>query len=117
MQYLFIFISVVIFVALWITIINRFLPSGVISSGNRERRYDERQAKIFTEVLARTCVWLVYSLLWNLMMKLLGFVETPQAFPSAYNEVMYLIIALIWAIISYFIVQKKYTPKSDNYEE
>lgn len=116
MQYLVIFISVVVFVALWTTFINKFLPSGVISGGNKERKYDERQARIFTEVLARTCVWLVYSLLWNLLMKAIGVIEINDTIFIDYIEVVYLIIAVIWAIFSYFEVKKKYTPKRDSYE-
>jgi len=116
MQYVVIFISVVVFVALWTTFINKFLPSGVISGRNKERKYDERQARIFTEVLARTCVWLVYSLLWNLLMKAIGVIEIKETIFIDYIEVVYLIIAVIWAIFSYFEVKKKYTPKRDSYE-
>lgn len=116
MQYLLIFIAIVVFVGLWTTIINKFLPSSVVSGGRKERKYDERQAVIFTEVLARTCIWLVFSLLWNLLMKALGLVETNETLFVNYIEIVYLVIAVIWAIISYFDVKKKYTSKRDSYE-
>lgn len=116
MQYLIIFIAIVVFVGLWTTIINKFLPSAVVSGGRKERKYDERQAMIFTEVLARTCIWLVYSLLWNLLMKALGVIEMNETIFVDYIEIVYLVIAVIWAIISYFAVKKKYTPKRDSYE-
>lgn len=118
MKYVLAIILLIAFAGLWIWFTNRFLPRGVLSSNNHDKRYDERQVKIFMEVLARTCVWLVFSFLWNIIMKALniGNIGYEEDIPSMMNEVGYLAITLIWLVINYFAVKKKYTP-SDNDEE
>lgn len=117
MNYLIILLAILIFVVLWTVLINRFLPRDIVSSNNNDRKYDERQSKIFTEVLARTCVWLIYSMLWNLILKMTGYLNNGEDIIGMYNEIIYLVIAVIWAIISYIVVKKKYTPKEGSYEE
>ncbi|WP_210133401.1 hypothetical protein [Staphylococcus sp. GDY8P155P] len=54
MKLFIIFIVVLLFTVSWTILSHKFLPSEISDQANNQ--YDERQSKIFTEVLARTCV-------------------------------------------------------------
>lgn len=99
----------VVFIVIWFLFINRFLPSRITSTTNKEKKYDERQAIMITEVLARTLIWVVYTMIWNFILRLFG--DNGALIISKQPEVFYIGITLLWLVISYLWVRLKYTSK------
>lgn len=109
MNWLITAITLVVFIVIWFLFINRLLPSRVTSTTNKEKKYDERQAIMITEVLARTLIWVVYTMIWNLILRLFG--DRGALIISNQPELFYIGITLVWLVISYIWVRVKYTSK------
>lgn len=107
MKYIVLFGAMVIFGVVWTMVTKRYLPSEVVD--NENDKYDERQRKMFTEVLARNSVWFVYVLFVNLIFRYLGYWDTENTLLSNYPEWVYLVIIVLLTVMNYFSVRKKYT--------
>lgn len=96
---------------IWNTIINWFLPT--ILSDVRNKKYDERQSKMFVEVFAKTLVWTIFSLICVILFKFMGVTNEHKnvftLFFSNYPEIHYLIIIGGLLVIFYFHTKKKYS--------
>lgn len=64
------FIIILIFSCLWTAITNKYLPSETLDKKGQQDRYDERQRKMFIEILAKSFIWIVYCMLFTLVLKL-----------------------------------------------
>lgn len=108
---LYIFILLIFFV-IWVLVTALFLPINVIGfpDGNKRKdsKYDERQAIMITEVLARTFVMVVFALIFNIISRVFGFASKEDFLLNQYPEIMYLIIGFLFAIFNYIIVKKRY---------
>lgn len=108
---LYIFILLIFFV-IWVLVTALFLPINVIGflDGNKRKdsKYDERQAIMITEVLARTFVMVVFALIFNIISRVFGFTSKEDFLLNQYPEIMYLIIGFLFAIFNYIIVKKRY---------
>ena len=107
MKLFIIFIVVLLFTVSWTILSHKFLPSEISDQANHQ--YDERQSKIFTEVLARTCVWTIHALLLTFIMRLINVWNFNHSFFSTYPELSILIIIFILTMMNYFYVKSKYT--------
>ncbi|AWI45592.1 hypothetical protein BJG88_13085 [Staphylococcus nepalensis] len=105
MKYLIIFIVVLLFSASWNVLSHKFLPSELTDHP------DERQRKMFLAVLARTCVWSVYSLLFILIMRLLNVWDFNHSLFGNYPEITMIFIIFSLAIMNYFYIRRKYMSK------
>ena len=109
MKYLIIFIVVLLFSASWNVLSHKFLPSELTDHPNDQ--FDERQRKMFLAVLARTCVWSVYSLLFILIMRLLNVWDFNHSLFGNYPEITMIFIIFSLAIMNYFYIRRKYMSK------
>ncbi|HCW8907521.1 TPA: hypothetical protein OYK55_003085, partial [Staphylococcus aureus] len=50
------FIIILIFSCLWTAITNKYLPSETLDKKGQQDRYDERQRKMFIEILAKSFI-------------------------------------------------------------
>lgn len=64
---------------------------------------------MITEVLARTLIWVVYTMIWNFILRLFG--DNGALIISKQPEVFYIVITLVWLVVSYIWVRIKYTSK------
>src|SRR5699024_12396315 len=107
MKLFIIFIVVLLFTVSWTILSHKFLPSEISDQANHQ--YDERQIKIFTEVLARTCVWTIHALLLTFILRIINVWDFNHSFFSTYPELYVIIIFFLLMIINYFFVKRKYT--------
>lgn len=110
MKYLILFLAVVIFVSIWTVITNKFLPTSVVD-GKKKDKYDERQSQMFTEILAKTAVWIVYILIINIILRNFGYWGMKDGFFTKQPELVYLIGFVVLFGTNFFVVRKKYTSK------
>src|SRR5699024_11983694 len=106
MKYLIIFIVVLLFSASWNALSHKFLPSELTDHPNDQ--FDERQRKMFLAVLARTCVWSVYSLLFILIMRLLNVWDFNHSLFVNYPEITMIFIIFSLAIMNYLYIRRNY---------
>lgn len=66
------FIIILIFSCLWTAITNKYLPSETLDRKGHQDRYDERQRKMFIEILAKSFIWIIYCMLFTLLLRLIG---------------------------------------------
>lgn len=109
MKYLIIFIVVLLFSASWNVLSHKFLPSELTDHPNDQ--FDESQRKMFLAVLARTCVWSAYSLLFILIMRLLNVWDFNHSLFGNYPEITMIFIMFSLAIMNYFYIRRKYMSK------
>ena len=106
------FIVILIFSCLWTAITNKFLPSETLDKKSQQDIYDERQRKMFIEILAKSFIWIIYCMLFSLLLKFTGLTPNiEKSWFSQYPEVFFIIVALILVIYNYFSTNKKYTSK------
>lgn len=106
------FIVILIFSILWTFITNKFLPSETLDKKSQQDRYDERQRKIFIEVLAKSFIWIIYSMLFLSLLKFTRLFKTvEESWFSQYPEIFFIIIGLFLMVFNYFTTNKKYTSK------
>lgn len=106
------FIIILIFSCLWTAITNKYLPSETLDKKGQQDRYDERQRKMFIEILAKSFIWIVYCMLFTLVLKFT--VLSPRiegSWFSQYPEIFFIIIALFLMLFNYYTTNKKYTSK------
>ncbi|OEK72233.1 hypothetical protein AST00_01155 [Staphylococcus equorum] len=109
MKLLLFFIAILIFSSIWTVITGKYLPSEVVDNNKNNSRYNKRQKKIFIEILARTCVWLVYILVLILIFRLFGFWDTKGNLFMNYPEIIFLAATFILIVVNYLGVRKKYS--------
>lgn len=103
------FIGVLLFSCFWTCITNKFLPAETLDKNKSQSRYDERQSKMFIEILAKSFIWLIYSLLFLLLLRVFGWFDAEGALTSTYPEIIFILIGLFLLIFNYFTTKKKYT--------
>ena len=107
------FVIILIFSCLWTAITNKYLPSETIANGSQQDPYDERQRKIFIEILAKSFIWVVYCMLLLLLLKFIGLSPNVEnLWYSKYPEVYFLIVSLLILAFNYFTTKRKYSSKS-----
>ncbi|MEZ7619436.1 hypothetical protein [Staphylococcus epidermidis] len=115
MEYLFYFLTVVIFTIFWSIIMVRLVPIKLYGipakKVKKELYYDERQTTIITEIIARTFMMTFFGIVLNLILRIFNLDYYEIQLFDDYPELMYIIIAVIFIIFNYFLVNKKYTSK------
>lgn len=67
---------------------------------------------MFIEILAKSFIWIIYSMLFSLLLKFTGLTPNiEKTWFSQYLEAFFIIVALILVIYNYFSTNKKYTSK------
>ncbi|WP_368880190.1 hypothetical protein [Staphylococcus haemolyticus] len=106
------FIIILIFSFLWTAITNKYLPSETLDTKGHQDRYDERQRKMFIEILAKSFIWIIYCMLFTLLLRLIGL--TPNLEKTWFSqdpEIFFIIAAILLMAFNYFTTNKKYTSK------
>ena len=103
------FIGVLIFSCFWTWFTNKFLPAETLDKNKSQSRYDERQSKMFIEILAKSFIWLIYSLLLLLVFRLFGWFDIEGGLISTYPEIIFILIGLFLLVFNYFTTKRKYT--------
>ncbi|MEB5782297.1 hypothetical protein MXL20_00200 [Staphylococcus pseudoxylosus] len=103
------FIGVLVFSCFWTWFTNKFLPAETLDKNKSQSRYDERQSKMFIEILSKSFIWLIYSLLFLLLLRIFGWFEVEGALTSTYPEIIFILIGLFLLVFNYFMTKKKYT--------
>ncbi len=107
------FIIILIFSCLWTAITHKYLPSETIDKRKHQDRYDERQRKMFIEILAKSFIWIIYCMLFTLLLRFIGLSPNIEnTWFSQYPEVFFLIVSFFLFTFNYFTTNKKYTSKS-----
>lgn len=100
------------FSCLWTAITNKYLPSETLDKKGQQDRYDERQRKMFIEILAKSFIWIVYCMLFTLVLKFTGLSPSIEgSWFSQYPEIFFIIVALFLMLFNYYTTNKKYTSK------
>ncbi|WP_241958765.1 hypothetical protein [Staphylococcus arlettae] len=106
------FIIILIFSCLWTAITQKYLPAETLDKKSHEDRYDERQRKMFIEILAKSFIWIIYCMLFTLLLRLIGLTPNLEnTWFSQYPEVFFIIAAILLMAFNYFTTNKKYTSK------
>ncbi|MBF0812424.1 hypothetical protein IR133_01735 [Staphylococcus saprophyticus] len=103
------FIGILVFSCFWTWLTNKFLPAETLDKNKSQSRYDERQSKMFIEILAKSFIWLIYSLLFLLLLRVFGWFDVEGALISTYPEIIFILIGLFLLVFNYFMTKKKYT--------
>lgn len=115
MQYLLYFLALLIFTIVWSAAMARFIPLSIVGipakKVKKELYYDERQTTMITEVIARTFIMISFVVLLNLILKVFKLNISHSVFFDKYPEIMYIILAIIFIIFNYLLVNRKYTSK------
>lgn len=95
----------------WVALTNKYLPT-VLSDVNN-KKYDERQTKMFVEIFAKTLVWVIYSNIIGLLLKIFGNTDLDRNILTRtfkhYPEGSNLVIIAILLLIFYYHTKKKYS--------
>ncbi|NWK85337.1 hypothetical protein HYE69_11020 [Staphylococcus sp. GSSP0090] len=102
---------VLIFSCVWTAVTNKFLPKEALDQPKGRSKYDERQSKMFIEILAKSFIWLVYSLMFIFILRIFGWFDIDGALISTYPEIIYLAIGIFLLIFNYLTTRSKYTFK------
>ena len=106
------FIIILIFSCLWTAITNKYLPSETLDTKGHQDRYDERQRKMFIEILAKSFIWIIYCMLFSLLLRFTGLTPTlKNTWFSQYPEVFFIIAVILLVAFNYYTTNKKYTSK------
>ncbi|GEQ06610.1 hypothetical protein EKQ61_04465 [Staphylococcus gallinarum] len=106
------FIVILIFSYLWTALTNKYLPSETLDKKGQQDRYDERQRKMFIEILAKSFIWIIYCMLFTLLIRLIGLTPNiEKTWFSQYPEIFFIVAAIyLWLLITLLQI-KKYTSK------
>ncbi|MEB6412863.1 hypothetical protein [Staphylococcus saprophyticus] len=102
---------VLIFSCIWTWFTNKFLPKETLDQHQGRSKYDERQSKMFVEILAKSFIWLVYCLLFIFILRTFGWFDMDGALISTYPEIIFLVIGLFLLLFNYLTTRSKYTFK------
>ncbi|MCD8785420.1 hypothetical protein [Staphylococcus gallinarum] len=106
------FIIIFAFSCLWSAITNKYLPSETLDKKRHQDRYDERQRKMFIEILAKSFIWIIYCMLFTLLLRFTGLSPSLEgSWFSQYPEIFFIIAGLLLLAFNYFTTNKKYTAK------
>lgn len=122
MHYIYYFLAIIIFTILWALVLAKFIPlslTGIPADKvTKDRNYDERQTTMIIEIIARTFILTSFSILLNLILRVLHLEIAHSPIFDKYPELMYIILAVFFIIFNYWLVNRKYTSKGNSsYEE
>lgn len=104
------FIIILIFSCLWTTITNKYLLSETLDKKRQQDRYDERQRKMFIEILAKSFIWIIYCMLFTLLLRFTGLSPNLEgSWFSQYPEIFFMIVSLFLMLFNYYTTKKIYT--------
>ncbi|MBZ8174538.1 hypothetical protein [Staphylococcus delphini] len=107
------FIIILVFSCLWTVVTRKYLPAETLDMKDNQNRYDERQSKIFIEILAKSFIWIIYCMLFTLLLRVIGLSpHIENSWFSQYPEIFFVLVALVIVVFNYFTTNKKYTSKS-----
>ncbi|SCS37633.1 hypothetical protein [Staphylococcus caeli] len=105
------FVVVLIFSCIWTVITNKFLPKETLDQPKGRSKYDERQSKMFIEILAKSFIWLMYSLMFMVILRTFGWFDIDKALISTYPEIVVIAIGIFLLVFNYLTTRSKYTFK------
>lgn len=107
------YIGFFIFSVSWSIVTTALLPAESVDGRKKDdTKYDERQRRMFLEIFARTFVWVVYAMLSSVFLRLFGIykkVSESLFIFKDYPELLYILLGLLFLVMNYFSVKKKYT--------
>ncbi|RIN12629.1 hypothetical protein [Staphylococcus warneri] len=90
----------------------KYLPSETLDKKGQQDRYDERQRKMFIEILAKSFIWIVYCMLFTLVLKFICLsLSIEGSWFFQYPEIFFIIVALFLMLFNYYTTNKKYISK------
>ncbi|MCU5746885.1 hypothetical protein N9R04_09370 [Staphylococcus sp. SQ8-PEA] len=95
-------------------LMNKYLPSNVSDVKTKYNPLDERQQHMFTEMLAKSFVTLVYAFMLLTILNLFDLHHRAgplKSFATHHLELVFLICALVSFIGSFISTKRKYTIK------
>ncbi|MCY1619898.1 hypothetical protein NW117_03850 [Staphylococcus pettenkoferi] len=98
----------------WSMLTSKYLPSQISDVKNKHHPFDERQAYMLVEIMAKSFYTIVTLTLMSTVIKMLGLFNTytPMRQFAEHNfEFIMLVIALISFILNYITTKRKYTSK------
>lgn len=104
-------VVVFIFSWIWTVITNKFLPKETLDQPKGRSKYDERQSKMFIEILAKSFIWLMYSLMFSVIISTFGWFDKEKALISKYPDIIFLAIGVFLLLFNYLTTRSKYTFK------
>lgn len=105
------FAAILIFSCVWTMLTNKFLPKETLDQPKGRSKYDERQSKMFIEVLAKSFIWLMYSLIFIVILRTFGLFKMDGTLMSTYPEIIFLAIGMFLLLFNYLTTRSKYTFK------
>ncbi|AMG97313.1 hypothetical protein CO689_05870 [Staphylococcus simulans] len=106
-----VFISFGVLTTLWSAFTTKYLPSSVTGVKQKDKRFDERQVRMYHEIFSRTLISTVYFLLVGLFFKFFISNQPRFEFMLKYPEIIILTVIFLFLLINYFAVKRKYTYK------
>lgn len=106
-----VFIIFGVLTTLWSVFTTKYLPSSVTGVKQKDKRFDERQVRMYHEIFSRTLISTVYFLLVGLFFKFFISNQPRFEFMLEYPEIIILTVIFLFLLINYFAVKRKYTYK------